>query len=87
MFGDTPLLMVEDPEALAELVEALRGGAQTVGGVVRQVYRDVDREYHPLAAISVAAHVRKLADEGKVVFHEKQADELWEALIKMVDAK
>lgn len=51
-----------------EILTALAGGANTVSDIVEVVYRDVDRSLHPLAARSVAAHLRKLADEGRVSF-------------------
>lgn len=50
----------------AEILAAVRGGAGTVGEVVESVYDDVDPSLHPLAARSVAAHLRKLADDGEV---------------------
>ncbi len=50
-----------------EIVEALSGGAGTVGDVVDRVYASVDVALHPLAARSVSAHVKKLSDEGRVI--------------------
>ncbi len=50
------------------ILDAVRSGARTLGGVVETVYRDVDPMLHPAAAMSVAAHLRKLADEGVVAF-------------------
>ena len=49
-----------------QIVAAVRDGAATIGAVVEQVYEDVDRALHPLAARSVAAHLRKLDAEGVV---------------------
>ena len=49
-----------------EIVAAIRAGAGTVGAVLETVYDDVDRALHPLAARSVAAHLRKLVDDGVV---------------------
>ncbi len=50
-----------------EIAAAIQGGATTLGEVVEIVYREVDPGLHPLAAISVMAHLRKLAHEGTVV--------------------
>lgn len=72
--------VVEDPEALiAEYIahredrerqvrQAVGNGAATVGEVVAAVYQDVDPALHPAAALSVNAHLRKLAAEGSVRF-------------------
>jgi glyoxylase-like metal-dependent hydrolase (beta-lactamase superfamily II) len=49
-----------------EVIAALTAGAGTLGAVVELVYRDVDPVLHPLAARSVAAHLRKLGTEGMV---------------------
>lgn len=49
-----------------EVVAAVRSGAGSIGAVVETVYADVDPSLHPLAARSVAAHLRKLAAEGIV---------------------
>lgn len=54
-----------------EIRAAVEAGAGTVGAVVETVYREVDPALHPLAARSVAAHLRKLAAEGVVVFAGK----------------
>lgn len=65
-----------------EVVAALRAGAGTVGAVVQDVYKEVDESLHPLAAFSVAAHLRKLVDDGDVVF--KDQEQLWDALVTLV---
>lgn len=49
-----------------QVLAAVEAGAASVGEVVEVVYRDVDRSLHPLAARSVAAHLEKLAEEGKL---------------------
>ena len=49
-----------------QIVAAIRGGAPTVGAVVETVYSEVDPRLHPAAAVSVLAHVKKLAAEGEV---------------------
>ncbi len=51
-----------------EIREAVVTGCRTVGEVVELVYRDVAPALHDLAAWSVTAHLRKLADEGVVRF-------------------
>lgn len=51
-----------------QILAAVRSGAATVGSVVEVVYRDTDSSLHPLAARSVIAHLRKLADEALVEF-------------------
>lgn len=51
-----------------EIMAAVQAGAATVGSVVEVVYREVDSSLHPLAARSVIAHLRKLADDGRVRF-------------------
>lgn len=48
----------------AEIVAAMKGGAATVADIVEVVYAEVDSSLHPLAAISVAAHLRKLEEVG-----------------------
>ncbi len=57
-----------------EILTALAGGAGTVSDIVEVVYRDVDSSLHPLAARSVAAHLGKLADEGRVSFDGTRAE-------------
>lgn len=48
------------------IAAAVDGGADSVEAIVETVYRDVDRALHPVAAVSVAAHLRKLIDEERV---------------------
>lgn len=67
-----------------EIVAALEDGAGTVGAVVTSVYADVPEDLHRVAAVSVAAHLRKLVDDGSVVFSTDDATDLWESLISMV---
>jgi glyoxylase-like metal-dependent hydrolase (beta-lactamase superfamily II) len=50
------------------ILAAVGEGADTVGAVVESVYTDVSPALHRAASISVAAHLRKLADEGLVDF-------------------
>ena len=53
-----------------EIVDAIVGGAATVGAVVETVYCDVDPTLYPLAASSVVAHLRKLREEGRAQFRD-----------------
>lgn len=50
----------------AEVMEAIRSGAGSVAEVVERVYSDVDISLHPLAAMSVQAHVVLLTEEGRI---------------------
>ncbi len=49
-----------------QILDAVRGGADTLGAVVAAVYSEVDRSLHFAAAQSVGAHLRKLGEEGLV---------------------
>jgi glyoxylase-like metal-dependent hydrolase (beta-lactamase superfamily II) len=71
--------LIEDPDARideyvahrrqreAQVLGAVeRSGRATVAAIVEELYADVRQELHPVAARTVWAHLRKLADEGKV---------------------
>jgi glyoxylase-like metal-dependent hydrolase (beta-lactamase superfamily II) len=47
-----------------EILTAMEAGARTVPEIVDIVYREVDPSLHSLAAVSVAAHLRKLEEAG-----------------------
>jgi glyoxylase-like metal-dependent hydrolase (beta-lactamase superfamily II) len=47
-----------------EILTAMEAGARTVPEIVEIVYREVDPSLHSLAAVSVAAHLRKLEEAG-----------------------
>ena len=49
-----------------EILDACNEGATDVESIVGVVYRGVDPSLHPLAAVSVAAHLRKLEEEGRL---------------------
>ena len=49
-----------------EILDAVGKGFTEVEAIVGEVYRDVDRSLHPLAARSVSAHLRKLEEEGRL---------------------
>lgn len=85
---------IEDPQGIIDhyiahrmererqIVDALVAGEDTIGDVVQLVYSDVDSELHPLAAHSVAAHVRKLVDDGQVTFEE--TEDLWNGIVRLI---
>ena len=50
-----------------QVLSAVATGARTVMEIVQAVYTDVDPALHPLAAMSVRAHLVKLADDGVLV--------------------
>ena len=71
--------LIEDPAAKlqeyithrlareAQVVEALeRAGTTTIPAVVKELYADVPEELHVMAGYSVWAHLRKLAEDGRV---------------------
>jgi hydroxyacylglutathione hydrolase len=70
--------VIDEPEAVIdwylahrlqrhqEVHEAVAAGCESVEEVVDRVYRDVDPSLHPLAARSVAAHIRLLVEEGRI---------------------
>lgn len=47
-----------------EILAALEAGATSVAEIVEIIYREVDPSLHSLAAVSVAAHLRKLEEAG-----------------------
>ncbi len=65
-----------------QILGALGRGAGSIGAIVEDVYADVDRELHPIAAHSVAAHVGKLVKDGKVSFGETA--DLWGSLVRLL---
>lgn len=50
----------------AEIIDAIGNGASDLGSIVDVVYSNVDPALHPLAARSVLAHLKKLADDDKI---------------------
>jgi hypothetical protein len=53
-----------------EIFAAIAAGAGSVPDVVEVVYTDVDRSLHPLAAMSVQAHVRLLMDQDRIALRD-----------------
>lgn len=51
-----------------QVIEAVSEGASTPEEIVELVYTDVDRSLYPLAAQSVAAHLKLAAEEGKIEY-------------------
>jgi hydroxyacylglutathione hydrolase len=49
-----------------QVLSAVKTGASTVMEIVQAVYTDVDPTLHPLAAMSVRAHLVKLVEDGVV---------------------
>lgn len=59
------------------LEELRRAGPTTIAELVERIYTDVPVDLHPWAALSVWAHLRKLAQEGAV--EGEGLDGLWTA--------
>ena len=53
-------------ERESQIRDAVAAGAGTIGRIVERVYAEIDPVMWPLAARSVGAHLRKLADEGEL---------------------
>ncbi len=51
-----------------EILSAIRKGADSVPVIVETVYQEVDKSLHPLAAMSVRAHLGLLMEEGRIAF-------------------
>jgi hydroxyacylglutathione hydrolase len=67
---DAPAMIQEylDHRMLRErqILDAMAGGARTIPAMVEVIYADVPKTLHGAAAMSVHAHLRKLAGEGRV---------------------
>jgi len=48
-----------------QILEALGDGLDTIPAIVKRIYVDVAPALHPVAALSVESHLRKLAREGR----------------------
>lgn len=71
--------LIEQPRALlehyiqhrnereAQVIAGLAEGPRTVEALVAAIYADVDPALHPMAALSVTAHLQKLEHDGRVV--------------------
>jgi len=56
-----------------QVLAGLASGPATVDTLVASIYADVDPQLHPMAALSLTAHLYKLESEGRVA-HE---DDIW----------
>jgi len=62
----------------AQILAALGDGLVTIPVIVARVYVDVTPALHPMAAMSVESHLRKLAAEGRVQeVKERDAPSRW----------
>ncbi|MGH2514046.1 MAG: MBL fold metallo-hydrolase [Ktedonobacterales bacterium] len=50
-----------------QVLAGLAGGPRTVGALVTEIYAEVDVRLHPMAALSLTAHLQKLEREGRVM--------------------
>lgn len=60
-----------------QVLSGLAAGRQTIDALVAQIYADVDPALHPVAALSVHAHLLKLLDDGWVTRDSAQTGEVW----------
>ncbi len=63
-----------------QILGALERGADSLGLIVTEVYRDIDEALHPIAAMSVAAHLAKLSVDGRV---EVEAEPDWASEVRL----
>ena len=62
-----------------QILSALGDGLRTIPAMVEHIYRDVPTNLHPVAAQSVASHLKKLAREDRVREHPQgSAPSRWE---------
>lgn len=61
------------------VMAAVSEGRYNVEEIVESVYVDTDSSLHPLAAISVRAHLALLAEEGRIVLEDDTVVEVSEA--------
>lgn len=67
-------------EREVQVLEAVRAsGPVAIAAIVEALYADVREELHPVAAKSVWAHLRKLADEGRVTGDRDDPEAAWSA--------
>ncbi len=50
-----------------QILESLGNGLATIPAMVERIYADVSKALHPMAAMSVESHLKKLAREGRVL--------------------
>jgi hydroxyacylglutathione hydrolase len=56
-----------------QILDALGDGLRTIPVMVERIYKDVPTNLHPVAAQSVASHLKKLARENRVREHTQGA--------------
>jgi endoribonuclease LACTB2 len=56
-----------------QILDALADNVETIPDLVKRIYVDVSPALHPVAALSVESHLKKLARENRVT-EEKRAD-------------
>ena len=56
-----------------QILDTLADGIETIPAIVARIYVDVALALHPVAALSVESHLKKLAREGRV-HEDKQRD-------------
>jgi glyoxylase-like metal-dependent hydrolase (beta-lactamase superfamily II) len=56
-----------------QVLDALRRGPRHILDMVPEIYADVPKALHPMAALSVYAHLLKLRDEGRVVGTDQES--------------
>jgi glyoxylase-like metal-dependent hydrolase (beta-lactamase superfamily II) len=62
-----------------QILEALGDGLRTIPTMVERIYADIAPALHPMAAQSVASHLKKLAREGRAREHPQAgAPSRWE---------
>ena len=66
-------------ERETQVLASLADGPRTIAEIVEVIYADQPLEVRPLAARSVLAHLRKLADEGRAERAGKDDDGPWVA--------
>jgi len=49
-----------------QILDALGSGLDTIGEIVKRLYKDVDKRLHPAAAHSVLSHMIHLRETGRV---------------------
>ncbi|HEV8192912.1 MAG TPA: MBL fold metallo-hydrolase [Ktedonobacterales bacterium] len=81
---------VDDPNALLDyyiqhrmereeqVIAGLRAGPTTIPALVAKIYAGIDPQLHPVAALSVEAHLLKLQREGRAAREDRSgADSIW----------
>jgi len=64
-----------------QILQALGDGLRTIPAMVEHIYAEVPKNLHPVAAQSVASHLKKLAREGRVrETPERDAQSGWELI-------